>query len=209
MPETQAILASTAGPSARSASSCAFPPRRRTRTFSQKLNRGIRKLGERRYEIKRHTLELALGNLGLLSGLVRADARHTRRQTRRIPTVRHQRRWPDGQARAAKRRCSRLRQRSRHRHARPCLERLQQAEDGLPVRTGAGAGGPADVARVCDSVASARGEPGPASMDLRPHRAGADRRGSVRPWLTNARTPGRHEAFVEGFLRRFGPSDKP
>ena len=65
MPQTQTILASTAkGPSARSRRSVHD-------TFSQKLDRGIRKLGERRYEIKRRTLELALGNLGLLSNLVR------------------------------------------------------------------------------------------------------------------------------------------
>jgi hypothetical protein len=40
-------------------------------TFAQKLDRGIRKLAERRYEIKRGTLELALGNLGLLARSVR------------------------------------------------------------------------------------------------------------------------------------------
>jgi membrane-associated protease RseP (regulator of RpoE activity) len=39
-------------------------------TFSQELARGIRKLGERRYEIKRSTLELALGNLGWLASSV-------------------------------------------------------------------------------------------------------------------------------------------
>jgi hypothetical protein len=46
-------------------------------TFSQKLDWGIRKLAERRYEIKRSTLELALGNLGLLARSVRVmpDAR--------------------------------------------------------------------------------------------------------------------------------------
>ena len=70
MPESQAILASTAephsAPSARSRHSVHG-------TFSQELNRGIRKLGERRYEIKRHALELALGNLALLSKLVRAE----------------------------------------------------------------------------------------------------------------------------------------
>ena len=36
-------------------------------TFGQELDRGIRKLAERRYEIKRGTLELALGNLGLVA----------------------------------------------------------------------------------------------------------------------------------------------
>jgi hypothetical protein len=40
-------------------------------TFSQDLNQGIRKLPDRRYEIKRGTLELALGNLGLLARSVR------------------------------------------------------------------------------------------------------------------------------------------
>ncbi len=40
-------------------------------TFAQRLNRGIRRLGERRYEIRRGTLELALGNLALLTGSVR------------------------------------------------------------------------------------------------------------------------------------------
>jgi hypothetical protein len=74
MPQTQTILASTAErPSARSGSSCArWLDQSSHQTFSQKLDRGIRKLGERRYEIRRHTLELALGNLDLLSGLVRA-----------------------------------------------------------------------------------------------------------------------------------------
>jgi len=71
--ETQTILASTAeGPSARSAR----PVRSRSsahRAFSQELDRGIRKLGEHRYEIKRRTLELALGNLALLSKLVRVE----------------------------------------------------------------------------------------------------------------------------------------
>jgi hypothetical protein len=69
MPETQTILASTAkGPSARSVRS----RHSAHQALPQKLNRGIRKLGERRYEIKRSTLELALGNLVLLSDLVRA-----------------------------------------------------------------------------------------------------------------------------------------
>ena len=40
-------------------------------TFAQELDRGIRKLAERRYEIKRSTLELALGNLGLLARWIR------------------------------------------------------------------------------------------------------------------------------------------
>jgi hypothetical protein len=40
-------------------------------TFSQELDRGIRRLAERRYEIKRSTLELALAHLGLLSRSVR------------------------------------------------------------------------------------------------------------------------------------------
>jgi hypothetical protein len=40
-------------------------------TLSQELAPGITKLGERRYEIKRSTLDLALGNLGLLSRWVR------------------------------------------------------------------------------------------------------------------------------------------
>jgi hypothetical protein len=46
-------------------------------TFAQELDRGIRKLVERRYEIKRNTLELALGNLRLLANSVRVipDAR--------------------------------------------------------------------------------------------------------------------------------------
>jgi type II secretory pathway component PulC len=39
--------------------------------FSQELDRGIRKLAERRYEIKRSALELALGNLGLLARWIR------------------------------------------------------------------------------------------------------------------------------------------
>jgi hypothetical protein len=41
-------------------------------TLSQELARGIRKLAERRYEIRRSTLELALGNLGALASWVRA-----------------------------------------------------------------------------------------------------------------------------------------
>jgi hypothetical protein len=46
-------------------------------TFAQELDRGIRKLDERCYEIKRGTLELALGNLALLARSVRVmpDAR--------------------------------------------------------------------------------------------------------------------------------------
>jgi len=40
-------------------------------TFAQELDRGIRKLAEGRYEIKRVSLELALGNLGLLARSVR------------------------------------------------------------------------------------------------------------------------------------------
>jgi hypothetical protein len=40
-------------------------------TFSEELDRGIRKLGKRRYEIERHTLELALRNLHALSKWVR------------------------------------------------------------------------------------------------------------------------------------------
>lgn len=40
-------------------------------TFLLELDRGIRKLSERRYEIRRRTLELALGNLGPLASLVR------------------------------------------------------------------------------------------------------------------------------------------
>lgn len=46
-------------------------------TFAQELDRGIRKLAEGRYEIERGTLELALGNLGLLARSVRVmpDAR--------------------------------------------------------------------------------------------------------------------------------------
>ena len=45
--------------------------------FVQDLDRGIRKLAERRYEIKRGTLEFALGHLGLLARSVRVmpDAR--------------------------------------------------------------------------------------------------------------------------------------
>jgi hypothetical protein len=39
--------------------------------FSRELDRGIRKLGKRRYEIKRAALELALRNLPSLSGSVR------------------------------------------------------------------------------------------------------------------------------------------
>jgi hypothetical protein len=77
MPGTQTILASTADSTTdlRSARS-ARPARSRQpshASLAQKLNRGIRKLGERRYEIKRSTLELALGNLFLLSDLVRAE----------------------------------------------------------------------------------------------------------------------------------------
>jgi C-terminal processing protease CtpA/Prc len=48
-----------------------FPNRTMADFFAQKLDRGIRKLAERRYEIKRSTLELALGNLGLLAQSVR------------------------------------------------------------------------------------------------------------------------------------------
>jgi hypothetical protein len=66
MPEMQTILASTAERST-------VRPVRSRQSLSQKLNRGIRKLGERRYEIKRSTLELALGNLVLLSSLVRVE----------------------------------------------------------------------------------------------------------------------------------------
>jgi C-terminal processing protease CtpA/Prc len=46
-------------------------------TLAQELDRGIRKLAERRYEIKRRTLELALGNLGLVARSVHVmpDAR--------------------------------------------------------------------------------------------------------------------------------------
>ena len=40
-------------------------------TFEQELDQGIRKLAEHRYEIKRSSLELALGNLGLLARSVR------------------------------------------------------------------------------------------------------------------------------------------
>jgi hypothetical protein len=40
-------------------------------TFSQELDRGIRKLAERHYEIKRSTLDLALSNFGLLANSVR------------------------------------------------------------------------------------------------------------------------------------------
>ena len=45
--------------------------------FVQELDRGMRKLAERRYEIKRSTLELALGHLELLARSVRVipDAR--------------------------------------------------------------------------------------------------------------------------------------
>ena len=69
MPEMQTILASTAE------RSMARPvrPERSRQNLSQKLNRGIRKLGEGRYEIKRSMLELALGNLVLLSSLVRVE----------------------------------------------------------------------------------------------------------------------------------------
>jgi len=41
-------------------------------TFERELVRGIRKLADRRYEIKRGTLKLALANIGLLSRSVRA-----------------------------------------------------------------------------------------------------------------------------------------
>ena len=40
-------------------------------TFEQALDQGIRRLSEHRYEIKRSTLDLALGNLGLLARSVR------------------------------------------------------------------------------------------------------------------------------------------
>jgi membrane-associated protease RseP (regulator of RpoE activity) len=40
-------------------------------TFAQALDRGIRKLAEHHYEIKRSTMDLALGNLGLLARAVR------------------------------------------------------------------------------------------------------------------------------------------
>lgn len=43
----------------------------RDTTFEQALDQGIRKLAEHRYEIKRSTLDLALGNLGLLARSVR------------------------------------------------------------------------------------------------------------------------------------------
>ncbi len=40
-------------------------------TLTQELNRGLRRLTERRYEIKRRSLDLALGNLALLARWVR------------------------------------------------------------------------------------------------------------------------------------------
>jgi len=40
-------------------------------TFAQELDRGIRRLAERRYEINRSTLDFALGNLGLVARSVR------------------------------------------------------------------------------------------------------------------------------------------
>jgi general secretion pathway protein C len=43
------------------------PPAQPVDAFSQELDRGIKKLGERRYEIHRSTLESVLGNLALLS----------------------------------------------------------------------------------------------------------------------------------------------
>lgn len=46
--------------------------RKPTHGLADELGRGIRRLGDRRYEIKRATLELALGNLPLLSQWVRA-----------------------------------------------------------------------------------------------------------------------------------------
>jgi hypothetical protein len=56
----------------------AASPRRTARTarhrgdqLADALARGIRKLGERRYQIERGSFELALRNLGSLSGLVR------------------------------------------------------------------------------------------------------------------------------------------
>jgi hypothetical protein len=77
MPGTQTILASTADSTTDSASAHSARSARSRQpshpNLAQKLNRGIRKLGERRYEIKRGTLELALGNLFLLSDLVRAE----------------------------------------------------------------------------------------------------------------------------------------
>ncbi|HEY5284912.1 MAG TPA: type II secretion system protein GspC [Polyangia bacterium] len=45
----------------------ATPPAQPIDAFSQELDRGIKKLGERRYEIHRSTLESVLGNLALLS----------------------------------------------------------------------------------------------------------------------------------------------
>ena len=47
------------------------PKRTMGNCFAQESDRGIRKLAERRYEIKRSTLDLALGNLGLLAKSVR------------------------------------------------------------------------------------------------------------------------------------------
>jgi len=68
VPQTRTILSSAAKPH----SAPSIRSRRSVHgTLSQELDRGIRKLGERRYEIKRHALELALGNLVLLSNIVR------------------------------------------------------------------------------------------------------------------------------------------
>jgi type II secretory pathway component PulC len=62
--ETQTILVSTAKCPVRSHHVA-------PQAFSQELVRGIKKVGERRYEIKRRTLDQALSNLALLSNLVR------------------------------------------------------------------------------------------------------------------------------------------
>jgi general secretion pathway protein C len=53
------------------------PPRPRDR-LTQELERGIKKVGERRYEVKRSTLESVMGNLALLS-----------RSARIVPDVRN------------------------------------------------------------------------------------------------------------------------
>jgi len=69
-PPTSVILTAAKGRPAHPAHSS--PSQKTARdTVSRELDRGIRKLTERRYEIKRRALELALGNLGLLARWVR------------------------------------------------------------------------------------------------------------------------------------------
>jgi len=70
--ETRPLLVPKAAKGRRAATAQPASSRNPVRdTFAQELDRGIRKLAEGRYELQRRSLELALGNLGLLARLVR------------------------------------------------------------------------------------------------------------------------------------------